>query len=673
MKGFEPALLNVGGGKQVSTFFACAFFSPLHFLFGIRSWQQKLETMHALWLTTWACRSDLATHPSHFPPTFTVNSHSGQLENWLPVGLNERLRILCYDSGQVEHSLVSQPKNCKNNLTNTFCMSLIEVSVSLWWLLCASKIHTSWRWDEFCDSADLLNGGLKGAATRFLTNKEDEDVDVVPAPGKVLVFQHDILHEESLVIKGRKYAIRTTDFLSFDVHDKKTKKEQHSNLSPSFFFLLFLLQTLTDVVMHTDKGPRNEYSVRPVVLTEYDSSRRTLFVCVLFIFAMFFFKNNRKDETKLEKRQKLWQCKPLVLIKNPIILSTTLPFQFSHKFWQHCHTSTAFEMSHVFGRCSLFLYRLRKKQMTHFPLISRLLIQLSSHLPTFDPTFLSSPDFWSNFPLISRLLIQLSSHLQTFDPTFLSSPDFWSNFCCENAKNRIVSFFCSNPKTSKKRKKKKTQTIVRLNFTHTHTHLSSPTKMFFFCGGFFIFFWIIQLKDTKDSIGRQEKGHWVCCLGFSANNQRGVERWEDDKDLGLLDEVLWSLLFQLVCYSSRCTAACDSSSPTTSQFCCFVVLLFCCFVVLLFVLFLFCLLVELFCFCFVCLLSCFAFVLLFVFVFCCLFLWFLFVTTSHSENKQTPKKTKQKHKKKQKTHTKETKTKVWFTTIPNEKMSTFSE
>ncbi|XP_062595892.1 uncharacterized protein LOC134257266 [Saccostrea cucullata] len=57
-----------------------------------------------------------------------------------------------------------------------------------------------------------LNQGFEGGSTTFLNSyseKKDGRVEVVPKTGSVLIFQHDILHEGSELIKDRKYAIRT--------------------------------------------------------------------------------------------------------------------------------------------------------------------------------------------------------------------------------------------------------------------------------------------------------------------------------------------------------------------------------------------------------------------------------------------------------------------------------
>ncbi|ESP04148.1 hypothetical protein LOTGIDRAFT_170981 [Lottia gigantea] len=55
-----------------------------------------------------------------------------------------------------------------------------------------------------------LNEGFDGGSTTFISTKnEKERVEFVPQTGSILVFQHDILHEGSELIKGRKYAMRT--------------------------------------------------------------------------------------------------------------------------------------------------------------------------------------------------------------------------------------------------------------------------------------------------------------------------------------------------------------------------------------------------------------------------------------------------------------------------------
>ena len=54
-----------------------------------------------------------------------------------------------------------------------------------------------------------LNEGFDGGNTTFMSMSGGDNVGVVPKIGRVLVFQHDILHEGSVLEKGTKYTMRT--------------------------------------------------------------------------------------------------------------------------------------------------------------------------------------------------------------------------------------------------------------------------------------------------------------------------------------------------------------------------------------------------------------------------------------------------------------------------------
>ncbi|KAK3250043.1 hypothetical protein CYMTET_40544 [Cymbomonas tetramitiformis] len=54
-----------------------------------------------------------------------------------------------------------------------------------------------------------LNGDFSGGETNFFNRQDALTAAVRPEPGKVLVFQHDILHEGALLSDGTKYVIRT--------------------------------------------------------------------------------------------------------------------------------------------------------------------------------------------------------------------------------------------------------------------------------------------------------------------------------------------------------------------------------------------------------------------------------------------------------------------------------
>lgn len=50
---------------------------------------------------------------------------------------------------------------------------------------------------------------IKGGETTFLNNSLNVRIPVVPKPGRVLIFEHQLLHEGSKLIDGIKYVIRT--------------------------------------------------------------------------------------------------------------------------------------------------------------------------------------------------------------------------------------------------------------------------------------------------------------------------------------------------------------------------------------------------------------------------------------------------------------------------------
>ncbi|ESP04150.1 hypothetical protein LOTGIDRAFT_237463 [Lottia gigantea] len=105
------------------------------------------------------------------------------------LGLNERLRFLRYDDGGYFEPH-KDPYYKRENGEKGFITILI-----------------------------YLNEGFDGGSTTFLSKtNEEERVEFVPQTGTILVFQHDIRHEGSTLIKGRKYALRT------DVMFDKKKK-----------------------------------------------------------------------------------------------------------------------------------------------------------------------------------------------------------------------------------------------------------------------------------------------------------------------------------------------------------------------------------------------------------------------------------------------------------------
>ncbi|XP_071088608.1 uncharacterized protein [Haliotis cracherodii] len=95
------------------------------------------------------------------------------------LGLNERLRFLRYEPGEY-FRIHKDGIYTKKNMERSY------ITVQLY-----------------------LNEGFQGGCTTFFSSDAVQKVPVVPKQGSALIFQHDILHEGSEVMEGRKYAVRT--------------------------------------------------------------------------------------------------------------------------------------------------------------------------------------------------------------------------------------------------------------------------------------------------------------------------------------------------------------------------------------------------------------------------------------------------------------------------------
>ncbi|CAC5390452.1 unnamed protein product [Mytilus coruscus] len=100
-------------------------------------------------------------------------------QNRKVIGLNERLRFLRYDPGEY-----FKPHYDGRYERETGEKSYFTIQV-------------------------YLNEGYKGGSTNFLSRNRKEKVEFIQKLGSILVFQHDMLHEGSELISGRKYTIRT--------------------------------------------------------------------------------------------------------------------------------------------------------------------------------------------------------------------------------------------------------------------------------------------------------------------------------------------------------------------------------------------------------------------------------------------------------------------------------
>ncbi|CAB9514415.1 P4Hc [Seminavis robusta] len=170
--GYEQALVNVGGGRQVAIGEVrnndrCIIDDP-----------DYAEMLYQRLLLK------LQDHPNVLGPMLNWK----HLDKQYAVGLNERLRILRYDPGTyfAPHSdgyYVRRNEAGPSRRGETSRVTLLL----------------------------YLNEGYQGGNTRMLRtfNPSSKGRDIVPRAGSVLLFEHECLHEGVTLEKGRKYVVRT--------------------------------------------------------------------------------------------------------------------------------------------------------------------------------------------------------------------------------------------------------------------------------------------------------------------------------------------------------------------------------------------------------------------------------------------------------------------------------
>lgn len=157
-KGFTPALLNIGMGRQVVAPEARD---------GHRVIVDSPE------LTAWL----FEVLKPHLPDMLAESKL---------VDLNERCRFLCYTPGQ--HFAPHRDGRYVHNADHPNAGDFSRVTIQLY-------LHDVSR--------------QAGGATNFLTRNEEPAVRCQPVVGSVLLFTQDLYHEGELLTEGLKYTLRT--------------------------------------------------------------------------------------------------------------------------------------------------------------------------------------------------------------------------------------------------------------------------------------------------------------------------------------------------------------------------------------------------------------------------------------------------------------------------------
>jgi len=158
MKGFTPALLNIGGGHQQLVPDARDGFRVIVDIARLAGW--ILEVLRP-----------------YIPNSIRTGSREVRLES-----LNERCRFLCYTPGQ------EFPEHHDARFTHPRTRASSMVTVQLY-------LH------------DVAPSS--GGSTTFLFGRNISPVKCQPGAGSVLIFTQDLLHEGSLLKHGLKYTFRT--------------------------------------------------------------------------------------------------------------------------------------------------------------------------------------------------------------------------------------------------------------------------------------------------------------------------------------------------------------------------------------------------------------------------------------------------------------------------------
>jgi len=164
-KGYDRALLNIGGGKEILAT-------------EVRNSDRCIIDDEGITRLIWG-RIRAALKESKIPHLWAKFETA--------VGLNERLRFLRYDPGGY----------FAPHYDGHFTYQSTE--------------HPWYGLSTYVTCQIYLNEGFEGGGTTFLdpSFEANEGVTWTPKTGSVLLFEHAMVHAGDLLVKGRKYAVRT--------------------------------------------------------------------------------------------------------------------------------------------------------------------------------------------------------------------------------------------------------------------------------------------------------------------------------------------------------------------------------------------------------------------------------------------------------------------------------
>eukprot|EP00388_Colpodella_angusta_P036999 GDKK01040429.1.p1 GENE.GDKK01040429.1~~GDKK01040429.1.p1 ORF type:complete len:343 (-),score=1.83 GDKK01040429.1:191-1219(-) len=239
-KGYEPALVNVGGNRQLLLTDTrnndrCILDDP-RLVEDI--WQRVLRA---------TAEKDPSAYDAlvHVPWINERNQRRNNGKTFQAVGLNERMRYLRYDPGTffAPHYDGSYVRAGEAGAERSGEQSFITFQLYLNEGFQGGSTRFVPPNEEIEDESDgeaeketetaSGNSWFSFLTKRGRTKKTKGGYKVIPRTGSVLLFQHDCLHEGARVREGRKYAVRTD-------------------------------------VMYTSRGPGLEYAQQPILARQLD-------------------------------------------------------------------------------------------------------------------------------------------------------------------------------------------------------------------------------------------------------------------------------------------------------------------------------------------------------------------------------------------------------------------
>ncbi|MCJ1390866.1 hypothetical protein MMC18_003727 [Xylographa bjoerkii] len=176
--GWEPAMVNVGGGRQ-------------EMILDIRNCGRIIWDNHDITKKIWNRFKD------HVPeieilqnkPMITGNGPIKRQETWQLTRLNERMRFLKYGAGQYFDSHCDGTYETPDMTERSYFTLHLYLNES---------------------DPEGPEGEMKGGATEFHSMNLQRSYKVEPKIGRVLIFQHrGLLHSGAEVLSGTKLTLRT--------------------------------------------------------------------------------------------------------------------------------------------------------------------------------------------------------------------------------------------------------------------------------------------------------------------------------------------------------------------------------------------------------------------------------------------------------------------------------